>query len=162
MAEAPVDLLKRWVTRQAGDAAGWYAEAVVAMAAERDLHIVLGLAPRRLGKADLDLSDADLADADAAYPGWNPSGWSVDAKFGQDRVHTQIDVLTWSDLVQDSMSAGIAATYGMLAQTVWTYVRSGTLRRLMWMRKGPVIAADALGPDAAFLEAVANADKSED
>jgi hypothetical protein len=78
MAEAPVDLLKRWVARQAGDAAGWYAEAVDAMGAERDLHIVLGLAPRRLGKADLDLSDADLADADAAYPGWNPSGWSVD------------------------------------------------------------------------------------
>ena len=78
MAEAPVDLLKRWVARQAGDAADWYTEAVDAMAAERDLHIVLGLAPRRLGKADLDLTTQDLADADAAYRGWNPSGWSVD------------------------------------------------------------------------------------
>ena len=48
MAEAPVDLLRRWVARQAGDAAGWYAEAVDAMGAERDLHIVLGLAPQNL------------------------------------------------------------------------------------------------------------------
>ena len=78
MAEAPVELLKKWVARQAGDAAAWYADAVDAMATERDLHIVMGFAPRRLGKADLDLSDADLADADAAYPGWDPSGWSVD------------------------------------------------------------------------------------
>ncbi|MEL7154934.1 MAG: EboA domain-containing protein, partial [Pseudomonadota bacterium] len=78
MADAPVDLLTGWVTRQSGEAADWYADAIDAMGAERDLHIVLGLAPRRLGKADLELSDADLAAADAAYPSWNPSGWSVD------------------------------------------------------------------------------------
>ena len=78
MADAPVDLLRTWVARQAGEAAGWYGEVVAEMAAERDLHIVLGLAPRRLGKADLDLAAEDSAAADAAYPGWNPSGWSVD------------------------------------------------------------------------------------
>ena len=78
MADAPRDLLREWVTRQAGDAGAWFAESVDGMASERDLHIVLGLAPRRLGKADLALSAEDLAAADAAYPGWNPSGWSVD------------------------------------------------------------------------------------
>lgn len=78
MTEKPVDLLRGWVERQTGTSRGWYAEAVDAMASERDLHIVLGLAPRRLGKADLTLDEADLAAADAAYPGWNPSGWSVD------------------------------------------------------------------------------------
>ena len=78
MADKPVDLLRQWVLRQAGEAASWYADALGGMASERDLHIVLGLAPRRLGKADLALSDGDLAAADAAYRGWDPSDWSVD------------------------------------------------------------------------------------
>ncbi len=78
MAENPVDLLRNWVLCQASDQGEWFAEAVDAMASERDLHIVLGLAPRRLGKADLSLTDGDLSAAPAAYPGWNPSGWSVD------------------------------------------------------------------------------------
>ena len=47
-------------------------------APERDLHLFLGLAPRRLGKADLVLTAADLAAADAARPGWRPAGWSID------------------------------------------------------------------------------------
>lgn len=78
MAEAPVELLKQWVVRQSGEAAGWFDDAMGQMVSERDLHIVMGLAPRRLGKADLVLSKDDLAAADAAYPGWNPSGWSLD------------------------------------------------------------------------------------
>jgi len=28
-----------------------------------------------------------------------------------------------------------------LGRTAWTYITTGTLRRLMWMHKGPVIAA---------------------
>ncbi len=81
MSDNPLDLLCGWVTRQAGDHAAWFDEAVVALGrspVERDLHIVLGLAPRRLGKADLALSRADLRAADEARPGWNPSGWSID------------------------------------------------------------------------------------
>jgi len=77
----PVDLLRTWVVRQAGDHGAWFEEGLARLAAgavERELHIVLGLAPRRLGKADLALDEADLAAADAVYPGWNPSGWSVD------------------------------------------------------------------------------------
>ena len=78
MDEQPLDLLLAWVMRQAGDAAEWYSSAMDAMTTERDLHIVLGLAPRRLGKEDLKLDADDLAAADAAYRGWDPSGWSVD------------------------------------------------------------------------------------
>ncbi len=81
MADRPLDLLRAWVSRQAGSAAGWFGttlDALAGGAAERDLHILLGLAPRRLGKADLELSAGDLADADAAYAGWDPSGWSID------------------------------------------------------------------------------------
>ncbi len=77
----PLELLRGWVLRQAGDQAGWFAErleALAAGAAERELHIVLGLAPRRLGKTDLALTAADEAVAEAARPGWRPQGWSVD------------------------------------------------------------------------------------
>jgi len=77
----PLELLRSWVLRQAGDQAGWFAdrlEALGAGAAERELHIVLGLAPRRLGKADLALTAADEAAAEAARPGWRPRGWSID------------------------------------------------------------------------------------
>jgi len=77
----PLELLRSWVLCQAGDQAGWFAdrlEALGAGAAERELHIVLGLAPRRLGKADLALTEADEAAAAAAHPGWRPRGWSVD------------------------------------------------------------------------------------
>lgn len=77
---APLELLRGWVSRQAPEAA-WLEEALERLAGgppERDLHIVLGYAPRKLGKATVELSDADLAAADAAYPGWNPTGWSVD------------------------------------------------------------------------------------
>ncbi len=81
----PLDLLRGWVLRQArnmaDDQADWIAErldALAAGAAERELHIVLGLAPRRLGKADLALTVADEAAAETAHPGWRPRGWSID------------------------------------------------------------------------------------
>jgi hypothetical protein len=69
------------VLAQAGEETGWVAEGLNRLAAgapERELHIFLGLAPRRLGKADLALTQADLAAAEEARPGWNPAGWSID------------------------------------------------------------------------------------
>lgn len=77
----PQDLLRRWVLAGAGNEAPWVEERLAALAAgapERDLHIFLGLAPRRLGKADLELTDEDHASAYAARPGWRVSGWSID------------------------------------------------------------------------------------
>ncbi len=68
-------------------------------------------------------------------------GWNVEADIGTQHSAAEIDVLLWSDLVRDSMNSSIPATYLMLARTAWTYIASGTLRRLMWLRKGPVIAA---------------------
>jgi hypothetical protein len=47
-------------------------------ARDRDLYLALGLVPRKLGKADLDLSAADLEAAGRVRPGWDPRGWSVD------------------------------------------------------------------------------------
>ncbi len=68
-------------------------------------------------------------------------GWHVTAEIEGGRVEADIEVLVWSDIVRASMSNSIAATYGQLARTAWTYIASGALRRLMWLRKGPVIAA---------------------
>ncbi len=82
MAEQAIDLLKHWVERQAGEAVDWFTSSLdsicVPGSAERDLHIIMGFAPRKLGKADLKLSAEDLTDADKAYAGWNPTGWSID------------------------------------------------------------------------------------
>jgi len=81
MAEKPEGLLKRWVLTQSPDQADWISASLDAIsrgAPDRDLHIFLGLAPRKLGKADLVLTEADLAEANEAHQGWNPSGWSID------------------------------------------------------------------------------------
>ncbi len=45
---------------------------------ERPLSVAIGLAPRRLGKADLALPAADLARAEALRPGLDLGDWSID------------------------------------------------------------------------------------
>lgn len=68
-------------------------------------------------------------------------GWHVSARIENAPVEADFEVLVWSDIVRDSMSNSIPATYWQLVRTAWTYIASGALRRLMWLRKGPVIAA---------------------
>lgn len=68
-------------------------------------------------------------------------GWHVNAVIDGATVATEVDVLGWSDLVQSSMNHSIAGTDWQLVRTAWIYIPSGTMRRLMWLRKGPVIAA---------------------
>ncbi|WP_146587791.1 hypothetical protein [Puniceibacterium confluentis] len=70
-----------------------------------------------------------------------PYGWHVSARIDGQRVEADVQVLVWSDIVRGSMSQSIPATYLQLVRTAWTYIASGTLRRLMLLRKGPVIAA---------------------
>jgi hypothetical protein len=78
----PFDLLRCWLERQLPEAgAAWLGEQLGRLEGEirdRDLYLALGLVPRKLGKADLDLSDGDLEAAHRARPGWDPRGWSVD------------------------------------------------------------------------------------
>jgi hypothetical protein len=77
-----LDLLRLWLRRQLPQtASAWLEEQLTKLgggAGDRDLYIALGLAPRKLGKADLDLSGADLKAADKARADWDPRGWSVD------------------------------------------------------------------------------------
>jgi hypothetical protein len=68
-------------------------------------------------------------------------GWQVTGAIEGGRVEAEFDVLVWSDIVRGSMELGIAQTYLLMARTAWTYIATGTLGRLMRLRKGPVIAA---------------------
>jgi hypothetical protein len=77
----PAVLLTGWLRRQLpAAAADWLDQQLARLGAvaDRDLYVVLGLVPRRLGRDDLELTDADIAQAQAARPGWDPRGWSVD------------------------------------------------------------------------------------
>lgn len=68
-------------------------------------------------------------------------GWHVEGLIDGTRTEADFEVLVWSDIVKDSMDLNIPQTYLVLARTAWIYVASGALHRLMWLRKGPVIAA---------------------
>ena len=68
-------------------------------------------------------------------------GWQVTGQIDGAEVQTDVEVLVWSDIVRDSMSTSIPATYLQLCRTAWVYIGSGALWRLMRLRKGPVIAA---------------------
>lgn len=68
-------------------------------------------------------------------------GWHVEATIDGIGTISDFETLIWSDIVRDSMDRGIFATYLQLVRTAWTYIRTGALRRLMRLRKGPVIAA---------------------
>ena len=96
---------------------------------------------RSEGAAQADISGYDITLTPKQTGGQGAYGWQVDAAMDGAAVHVDIDVLVWSDIVRGSMSQTIAATYWQLARTAWRYIASGALRRLMWLRKGPVIAA---------------------
>jgi hypothetical protein len=75
-------LADEWVSQKTDERGiAWFRGAIhdVAHATnERALGIAIGLAPRRLGKADLALTPAELARADALRPGLDLSDWSID------------------------------------------------------------------------------------
>ena len=59
----------------------WFRSAIEAVSHtsnERALSVAIGLAPRRLGKADLALPAADLERAAALRPGFDLGDWSID------------------------------------------------------------------------------------
>ncbi|MEL7259480.1 MAG: hypothetical protein AAFN80_16865 [Pseudomonadota bacterium] len=95
---------------------------------------------RKESAAQAEVSGYDIALKPQAE-GAGRYGWHVDATIEGQKVETDITVLMWSDIVQNSMERGIAGTYVLLLRTAWTYITSGALFRLMRLRKGPVIAA---------------------
>jgi len=93
---------------------------------------------RRESMTQGDISGYDISIAPKSGENY---GWQVDAQIDGVKTHAEVEVLIWSDIVRGSMASSIPATYLQLARTAYTYIASGTLRRLMWLRKGPVIAA---------------------
>jgi hypothetical protein len=76
-----LELMEGWLQRQLPrEQWQWLDERNASGAAtpEKDLFITLGLIPRKLGKADLQLTAEDVTAAEQAVPGWSPQGWSVD------------------------------------------------------------------------------------
>ena len=71
----------------------------------------------------------------------NSSQWLVKSVIEEQSAEIEFEVLVWSDIVQKEMTPGILATYWGLLRTVWIYVSTGALKRLMHLSKGPVIAA---------------------
>ena len=61
-------------------AAAWVRDRqrVIQLGDNTGLYLAFGLAPRKVGKAELGLTAEELAAADEVRPGWNPRGWSVD------------------------------------------------------------------------------------
>lgn len=75
-------LIQQWLSERAGrEHTDWLQSQVgkiLSSNSDRELHITLGLIPRKLGRADLALATPQLADASALVPDWNPSCWSID------------------------------------------------------------------------------------
>ena len=96
---------------------------------------------RKEGAAQASRSGYELILRPKPGGGTSAYGWYVDGRIEGAETEATIEVLYWSDIVRASMDRGIAATYAALFRTAWIYISTGALRRLMWLRKGPVIAA---------------------
>ena len=94
---------------------------------------------RSEGRAQAEISGYQLQLSRKTTEG--PYGWHVEAVIDDAAVQADVEVLVWSDIVRGSMSNSILATYLQLVRTSWTYIVTGALRRLMLLRKGPIIAA---------------------
>ncbi len=92
---------------------------------------------RKEGAAQAAISGYALTVEGRVGPGY---AWRVTSDMGRP-AEAEVEVLVWSDLVQRSMGQGIAGTYLLLARTAWVYAASGALRRLVRLRKGPMVAA---------------------
>jgi hypothetical protein len=77
-----IALADGWILQRTSEpGVTWFRGAIKDVAnasTERPLSVAIGLAPRRLGKADLSLPKADLVRADALRAGLDLSDWSID------------------------------------------------------------------------------------
>ena len=82
MTTKAAELLELWLSHRLSDEQRAWLKAqrqkILKSNSDRELHITLGLIPRRLGREDLNVSDCELNAADQAVRGWNPSAWSID------------------------------------------------------------------------------------
>lgn len=76
------DLLSQWLDQRLdAQTASWLTERVALLSrsnSDRDLHITLGMIPRKLGRADLAPDENERQAADNCRTGWDPRTWSID------------------------------------------------------------------------------------
>ncbi|MFZ6756191.1 EboA domain-containing protein [Undibacterium sp. Ji50W] len=74
--------LDAWIaSRSTPEALLWFrqqCQQISTAKQERDVYRAMGLAARKMGKADLNLDSDELAAANQLRPGFDPSGWSLD------------------------------------------------------------------------------------
>jgi hypothetical protein len=71
--------LESWLNdRLSSEASAWFTEKRVSLQEDRDFYLTFALAPRKLGKADLQPTESESQEAEASCPGWDASGWTVD------------------------------------------------------------------------------------
>lgn len=68
-------------------------------------------------------------------------GWDVKAEIDGIETETSFDFLLWSDIVQDSQTRSILATFMLLVRTAWIYLSTSTLRSLGKARRSPIFVA---------------------
>ena len=76
-----MSLLRRWLARSVPAASTWLDAEIQRQQAgfdERKLIIALGMAGRKIGRADLSLSEDDRLEAAALRAGWQPEFWGTD------------------------------------------------------------------------------------
>jgi len=82
MTKKTADLIRQWLeSRLTPEQTDWFngqLKKIEQSNSDRELHITLGLIPRKLGRDDLTLSMQELTEAQAHIEGWNPDRWSVD------------------------------------------------------------------------------------
>ena len=78
---AVMSLLRGWLARSTPAASTWLDAEIQRQQAgvdERKLIIALGMASRKIGRADLSLSGDDRLEAGAVRAGWQPEFWGTD------------------------------------------------------------------------------------
>jgi hypothetical protein len=100
---------------------------------------------RRQGQRQAQLSGYDLR-IEALAPRPGRYGWRAsltgDGHTGTRHTTTAvIEVLTWTDIVRQSMQASIPGTYALMLKVLLFYAASGALRALWRLRPQPMLAA---------------------
>lgn len=82
MNNKPLQLLNDWLSvRLSKEQLSWFdtqLDKISRSNSDRELHITLGMIPRKLDRADLYLTTRELTEADCLVTGWHPQNWSID------------------------------------------------------------------------------------
>ncbi len=111
MSKTAHSLISEWLQARLTESQWLWMEdqlrAIQTSNSDKALFVALGMAPRKLGKADLRLTANDLNQANTLSAGWCPSDWSID---GAARVLTLL-------ILADKNPDGFKAKLSSLCQT---------------------------------------------